>query len=96
MRGALGRLLPDLQRQFRVDVPTIIAGAVRKLGVATLRTPHVMNRLHRMVGAALALAGLAMFLDRKHDDDSCAIVALAYNSKRKGRRVLPAARGSVQ
>jgi hypothetical protein len=37
-----------------------------QLGAAALRTIHVVDRLKGMMRAALALARLAVFLDRKH------------------------------
>jgi len=55
-----------LEGEFGVHVAAVIAGGMRQLGVAALRTAHVMNRLERVVGAALALAGFAVALNRKH------------------------------
>src|SRR3954467_14893181 len=61
----LGRFLVRLQRELRVDVPAVVAGAVGELGVAALRAADVVDRLEGQVGPALALAGLGGFLDWK-------------------------------
>ena len=57
----------DLQSELGIDVPAVVAGAVRELGVAALWTADVVNGLQRLVRAALALARLANALNRKHD-----------------------------
>src|SRR5687767_932130 len=62
----LSRLLIDLQRELGVDVPAIVAGAVRQLGVAALWAAHVVDRLEGLMRSTLALAALGMFLDREH------------------------------
>src|SRR4051794_35477837 len=59
-------LFLDLQGQLGVDVPAVVAGAVRELGVAALGAGDVVDRLEGVVRAALALAGLAGLLDGKH------------------------------
>src|SRR4051794_26527446 len=59
-------LFLDLQRQLRVDVAAVVAGAVWELGVAALGAGDVMDRLEGVVRAALALAGLAGLLNGKH------------------------------
>ena len=57
----------NLKREFRIDIPTVVAGAVRKLGIAALGAADVMNGLERLMRTAFALARLADSLNRKHD-----------------------------
>lgn len=61
-----GLLATDLQRQLRINISAVIARAVRKLGLPTLRAAHIVNWLQCQVGAALALPRLAVFLNRLH------------------------------
>ena len=56
-----------LQRQLGIDVTTIVASAMRQLGVGTLRAADVMDRPQRMMRTPLTLARLADFHDRLHD-----------------------------
>jgi len=65
-----GLLMIDLKRELGVHVPAVVAGGVRKLGVAALGAAHVVDRLEGLMSPALALARLGMFLDRKHDCNS--------------------------
>ena len=71
LRESLGRFLIDLERQLGVHIPAVIAGTVRQLGVAALRAADVVDRLEGVMGPALALARLGMFLDGKHRFNSC-------------------------
>lgn len=64
--GESGLLIFHLQRQLGIDIPAIIAGAVWKLGVGTLRTAYVMNRPQRVMRTPLTLARLTDFHDRLH------------------------------
>src|SRR5438034_32184 len=67
-RARLRLVRLDLQGELGVDVAAVVAGGVRQLGAAALGAAYVMNRLEGQVGAALALAGLTVFLDGKHDE----------------------------
>src|SRR2546428_3397 len=64
--------LVHLERKLRVHVAAVVAGGVGELGRAALGAADVVDRPQRVVGAALALAGLAVLLNGEHDDDSCA------------------------
>src|SRR5687767_9058019 len=86
----LGLFLVHLKRQLRVDVPAVVAGAVRELAGAALGTADVVDRLQRVVRAALALARLAGLLNGKHVTDSCAALGQAH-SQGPGAGVLAAA-----
>src|SRR5688572_11799407 len=66
--GGLLRFLLDLEGELRVDVPAVVAGAVGELGGAALGAADVVDRLQRVVGTALALAGLADLLYGLHDE----------------------------
>jgi hypothetical protein len=70
MRGAVlrasGLVLLDREGELGIDIAAVVTGGVRELGAAALGTTDVMNGLEGKVGAALALAGLAVFLDGKH------------------------------
>src|SRR5688572_16972746 len=66
MRGS-GLIRLDREGELRIDVPAVLARGVRELGVAALGAADVVDRLEGQVGAALALARLAVLLNRKHD-----------------------------
>ena len=67
MGNRLLGFLFHLQRKFRVDIPAIVAGTVGQFRIAALRTSDIMNRPQCVVRAALALARLAVFLNRQHE-----------------------------
>src|SRR5688500_1943023 len=64
---SLRLVLIDLKRQLGIHVAAVVSGGVGELGAAALLAAVVVNRLKRHVRATLALARLAVFLDRKHD-----------------------------
>src|SRR5687767_3649781 len=66
-RARSGLIRLDREGELGVDVTAVLARGVRELGVAALGASDVVDRLERQVGAALALARLAVLLDRKHD-----------------------------
>src|SRR5947209_8585557 len=59
--------LVHLQGKLRIDKAAVVAGRMRQLGAAALRAADVMDRPQGMMGAAFALARLAVFLNREHD-----------------------------
>jgi hypothetical protein len=62
----LGRLRLHLKRELGVHVAAVIAGTVGELGAAALGTTDVVNRLERVMRAALSLAGFTDALDGLH------------------------------
>ena len=65
-RGDLRLVLIHLERKLGVHVPAVVAGGVGELGRAALRAADVMNGPQRVVGAAFALARLAVLLNGEH------------------------------
>src|SRR5207249_3412101 len=66
-RPTLFLIFLDRQRQRGIDVPAVVARAMRELGVATLRAIDVMDGLERVMRTPLALASLAGLLNGKHE-----------------------------
>src|SRR5262245_38833507 len=63
----------DLKRQFRVDVAAVVAGGVRQLGRAALRTADIVNRPQRLMRAAFALPRFGNPLYRQHKKPTAGI-----------------------
>src|SRR5262249_4399523 len=93
LRSAL--FLIDLKRQLGVDIAAVVACAVRELGVAALGATNVMNRLKGQMSPAFPLTRFAVFLDWKHNGDSCSSCCPAENDvaqRLNGRQPYPPTR----
>src|SRR3954452_6575447 len=66
-RFLLFLLLLDREGELRIDVPAVVARAVRQLRAAALGATDVVDRLQSVMRATLALAHLADSLDGLHD-----------------------------
>src|SRR5205809_478386 len=76
LRCRLSLVLVHLERKLGVHVAAVVAGGVGELGGAALGAADGMDRPQRVVRQALALAGLAVFLNGEHVEiHSCAEAA---------------------
>jgi hypothetical protein len=89
IQNGLGLFLLHLQRQLRVHIPAVVAGAVGQLGAAALGAPDEMDRGQRVMRPTPTLAGFADLLYRLHVPNSNGSRAKQCSARSNSRHSKP-------